>query len=65
MACRCFWDADTDNYAQDIYMNVSPQDFICLLVMNGLCFYHRTLYFVWQLPMGCIIIDLRSLIYVD
>ena len=23
MACRCFWDSDTDNYAQDIYMNVS------------------------------------------
>ena len=23
MACRCFWDADSDNYAQDLYMNVS------------------------------------------
>ncbi|XP_064394181.1 dynein light chain Tctex-type protein 2B-like [Halichondria panicea] len=21
MGCRCFWDSDTDNYAQDIYMN--------------------------------------------
>ncbi|NP_001410688.1 dynein light chain Tctex-type protein 2B [Danio rerio] len=23
MAARCFWDADTDNYAQEIYMNDS------------------------------------------
>lgn len=23
MAARCFWDADTDSYAQEIYMNVS------------------------------------------
>ena len=23
MGCRCFWDSDTDNYAQDIYMSVS------------------------------------------
>lgn len=23
MAARCFWDADTDSYAQDIFMNVS------------------------------------------
>ena len=22
MGCRCFWDSDTDNYAQDIFMNV-------------------------------------------
>ncbi|CAD5118116.1 DgyrCDS6855 [Dimorphilus gyrociliatus] len=22
MACRCFWDSDTDNYAQDVFMNV-------------------------------------------
>eukprot|EP00754_Rhynchopus_humris_P026047 Rhum_TRINITY_DN14987_c1_g2::Rhum_TRINITY_DN14987_c1_g2_i1::g.131674::m.131674 len=21
MGCRCFWDQDTDSYAQDIYMN--------------------------------------------
>jgi len=21
MGCRCFWDSDTDNYAQDIFMN--------------------------------------------
>lgn len=23
MACRCFWDSDTDNCAQDIFMNDS------------------------------------------
>lgn len=23
MGCRCYWDSDTDNYAQDIFMNVS------------------------------------------
>lgn len=23
MVCRCFWDADSDNYAQDLYMNES------------------------------------------
>lgn len=23
MGCRCLWDMDTDNYAQDIFMNVS------------------------------------------
>ena len=23
MASRCFWDADTDNYAEDLFMNVS------------------------------------------
>lgn len=23
MAARCFWDADTDNYTHDIFMNVS------------------------------------------
>ncbi|XP_005100157.1 tctex1 domain-containing protein 2 [Aplysia californica] len=23
MCCRCFWDSDTDNYAQDIFMNDS------------------------------------------
>ena len=23
MSCRCFWDSDTDNYAQDVFMNVS------------------------------------------
>lgn len=23
VACRCLWDSDTDNYAQDVFMNVS------------------------------------------
>lgn len=22
VACRCLWDSDTDNYAQDIFMTV-------------------------------------------
>ena len=26
MACRCFWDSDTDSYAQDIFTNVSIFD---------------------------------------
>ena len=25
MGCRCLWDMDTDNYAQDIFMNVSTK----------------------------------------
>jgi len=25
MAARCFWDADTDSCAQDIYLNVSEE----------------------------------------
>ncbi|KAJ8310794.1 hypothetical protein KUTeg_012659 [Tegillarca granosa] len=24
MGCRCFWDSDTDSYAEDIFMNVVP-----------------------------------------
>ena len=24
MACRCFWDENTDNYAQEVYSNVRP-----------------------------------------
>uniref|UniRef100_A0A673LRZ7 Tctex1 domain-containing protein 2-like n=1 Tax=Sinocyclocheilus rhinocerous TaxID=307959 RepID=A0A673LRZ7_9TELE len=28
MAARCFWDADTDSYAQDIFMNVSEELFL-------------------------------------
>lgn len=27
MACRCFWDSDTDNYASEIYSNVSSEYF--------------------------------------
>lgn len=23
MSSRCLWDADTDNYAEDVFMNVS------------------------------------------
>ncbi|TPX72978.1 hypothetical protein SpCBS45565_g00089 [Spizellomyces sp. 'palustris'] len=43
MGCRCFWDADTDNVAQDTFINVSELlVFICYmynldaLLRNGL-----------------------------
>ena len=28
MGCRCFWDSDTDNYAQDVFLNVSTSIFL-------------------------------------
>ncbi|XP_074860384.1 dynein light chain Tctex-type protein 2B [Carettochelys insculpta] len=36
MAARCFWDADTDNYAQDVFMNDS---LFCVVAAFG-CFYY-------------------------
>ncbi|XP_044312148.1 dynein light chain Tctex-type protein 2B [Varanus komodoensis] len=36
MAARCFWDADTDNYAQDVFMNDS---LFCVAVAFGSFFY--------------------------
>uniref|UniRef100_A0A8C8RUF9 Tctex1 domain containing 2 n=1 Tax=Pelusios castaneus TaxID=367368 RepID=A0A8C8RUF9_9SAUR len=36
MAARCFWDSDTDNYAQDIFMNDS---LFCVVAAFG-CFYY-------------------------
>ncbi|XP_043926230.1 dynein light chain Tctex-type protein 2B [Protopterus annectens] len=36
MAARCFWDADTDNYAQDIYMNES---LFCVAAAFGSFYY--------------------------
>ncbi|XP_048356894.1 dynein light chain Tctex-type protein 2B [Sphaerodactylus townsendi] len=36
MAARCFWDADTDNYAQDVFMNES---LFCVAAAFG-CFYY-------------------------
>ncbi|XP_066565184.1 dynein light chain Tctex-type protein 2B [Amia ocellicauda] len=36
MAARCFWDADTDSYAQDIYMNDS---LFCVAAVFG-CFHY-------------------------
>ncbi|VDI38573.1 dynein light chain Tctex-type protein 2B-like [Mytilus galloprovincialis] len=36
MGCRCFWDSDTDNYAQDIFMNDS---LFCVAAAFG-CFYY-------------------------
>lgn len=36
MGCRCFWDSDTDSYAQDIFMNDS---IFCVAAAFG-CFYY-------------------------
>ncbi|XP_075262391.1 dynein light chain Tctex-type protein 2B-like [Convolutriloba macropyga] len=36
MGCRCFWDADTDNYAQDTFMNDS---LFCVAAVFGLFYY--------------------------
>lgn len=36
MACRCFWDSDTDNCAQDIFMNDS---LFCVAVCFGVFYY--------------------------
>ncbi|XP_054839479.1 dynein light chain Tctex-type protein 2B [Eublepharis macularius] len=36
MAARCFWDADTDSYAQDVFMNDS---LFCVAAAFG-CFYY-------------------------
>ncbi|XP_028587726.1 dynein light chain Tctex-type protein 2B [Podarcis muralis] len=36
MAARCFWDSDTDNYAQDIFMN---DTLFCVVVAFGCFFY--------------------------
>ncbi|XP_053169145.1 dynein light chain Tctex-type protein 2B [Hemicordylus capensis] len=36
MAARCFWDADTDNYAHDVFMNDS---LFCVVVAFGCFFY--------------------------
>ncbi|XP_063057829.1 dynein light chain Tctex-type protein 2B [Engraulis encrasicolus] len=36
MAARCFWDADTDSYAQDIFMNES---LFCVAAVFGSYYY--------------------------
>ncbi|KAI9208817.1 flagellar inner arm dynein light chain [Polychytrium aggregatum] len=36
MGCRCFWDADTDNLAQDVFMNDS---LFCVAVAHGVYYY--------------------------
>ncbi|XP_075056692.1 dynein light chain Tctex-type protein 2B [Mixophyes fleayi] len=36
MAARCFWDADTDNYAEDVFMN---EYLFCVVAAFG-CFYY-------------------------
>lgn len=35
MACRCFWDADSDNYVTDTYQNVSTQRPLLLTGRGG------------------------------
>ncbi|XP_072264370.1 dynein light chain Tctex-type protein 2B [Pyxicephalus adspersus] len=36
MAARCFWDADTDNYAEEVFMN---EYLFCVAAAFG-CFYY-------------------------
>lgn len=36
MGCRCFWDSDTDNYAQDMYINNSM---FCVAAVFGVYYY--------------------------
>ncbi|KAI9137017.1 Tctex-1 family-domain-containing protein [Paraphysoderma sedebokerense] len=36
MGCRCFWDQDTDNIAQDIFMNDS---IVCVAAAFGVFYY--------------------------
>ncbi|TRZ00003.1 hypothetical protein DNTS_022346, partial [Danionella cerebrum] len=36
MAARCFWDADTDSYTQDVYMNDS---LFCVAAAFGVYYY--------------------------
>ncbi|KAG4090762.1 Tctex1 domain-containing protein 2 [Neocallimastix lanati (nom. inval.)] len=36
MACRCLWDSDTDNLAQDIYTN---ETLFCVAVAFGVFYY--------------------------
>ncbi|KAG8444882.1 hypothetical protein GDO86_009874 [Hymenochirus boettgeri] len=36
MAARCFWDADTDNYAEDVFMN---EYLFCVVAAFG-CFHY-------------------------
>lgn len=36
VACRCLWDSDTDNYAQDIFMN---DTLFCVVAAFGVFYY--------------------------
>ncbi|KAM7446123.1 Tctex1 domain-containing protein 2 [Porites harrisoni] len=36
VACRCLWDSDTDNYAQDIFMN---DTLFCVVAAYGVFYY--------------------------
>ena len=52
MACRCFWDADSDSYAQDVYMNV------CCSCSYCCCCAKRTSY---ELPLGLSVLRCRCI----
>ena len=67
MGCRCFWDSDTDNYAQDIFMNVST----CILInismgeRNGSVVECRTPereVGVLSLPLPCCVLEQETLL---
>eukprot|EP00163_Fabomonas_tropica_P031482 TRINITY_DN7506_c0_g1_i1.p1 TRINITY_DN7506_c0_g1~~TRINITY_DN7506_c0_g1_i1.p1 ORF type:complete len:126 (+),score=14.00 TRINITY_DN7506_c0_g1_i1:245-622(+) len=36
MGCRCFWDSDTDNYAQEVFLNDS---LFCVVAAYGVYYY--------------------------
>ena len=36
MASRCLWDSDTDNYAQDVFVNDS---LFCVVCVYGVYYY--------------------------
>lgn len=66
MCSRCLWDADTDNYAEDVFMNVGAFVLITLVIggggltsqrqfrFNSLCFnktYSPCFHFIGQLVL--------------
>lgn len=67
MSARCLWDADTDNYAEDVFMNVStPSDLIntikvslrmFLFFLNHVFLSHRTACSVWWQFLEAIITE--------
>ncbi|ELU01365.1 hypothetical protein CAPTEDRAFT_90344 [Capitella teleta] len=36
MGCRCFWDSDSDSYAQDLFLNDS---LFCVAAVFGVYYY--------------------------
>jgi hypothetical protein len=56
MGARCFWDENTDNYAQEVFMNVRNRGATVLAVVSGVIRggVNRTNYFVWLPPSAYI-----------